>query len=202
MPKSTKVSKVAEVVLSESEDEVMSGGEEEKQVNKSEPESESDTDSDTSSDEEQTGGKKKPVKKTPVKKEAVKTKPKAKKSVKTDDEEEPKPKAKKSAKSQKEADDDKPAKKPAKSRKVKDDDKEDKPKKELNPIMKEMNKFRNEVIGAHLGTKAPMKTIPPFKLAMVDARKQMKLGEKDKNTVEVVQKASAMFKANPAKYCD
>jgi hypothetical protein len=47
-----------------------------------------------------------------------------------------------------------------------------------------------------------MKTIPPFKLAMVDARKQMKLGEKDKNTVEVVQKASAMFKANPAKYCD
>ena len=198
MPKSTKVSKV---VLSESEDEVMSGGEEEKQVvNQSESESESDTDSDTSSDEEQTGGaKKKPVKK-PVKKH-VKEEPVKKPAKKVAKSQEEKPKTRKTSKSQKDADDDKPAKKPSRSRKVKDD-KEDKPKKELNPIMKEMNKFRNEVIGAHLGTKAPMKTIPPFKVAMVDARKQMKLGEKDKNTVEVVQKASAMFKANPDKYCD
>lgn len=197
MPKSTKVSKV---VLSESEDEVMSGGEEEKQVvDTSESESESDTDSDTSSDEEQAGGaKKKPVKK-PVKK-TVKEEPVKKPAKKAAKSQEEKPKAKKAAKSQKEADDDKPAKKPSRSRKVKADG--DKPKKELNPIMKEMNKFRNEVIGAHLGTKAPMKTIPPFKLAMVDARKQMKLGEKDKNTVEVVQKASDMFKANPSKYCD
>jgi hypothetical protein len=187
MPKSSKVTKV---VLSESEDEVMSGGEEKKVVESSESESESD--SDTSSDEEQTGGAKKkvPVKKAPVKKV------KAEAETKT----ESKPKAKKSAKSQVEADDDKPAKKPSRSRKVKADD--NKPKKELNPIMKEMNKFRNEVIGAHIGTKAPMKTIPPFKVAMAAARKQMKLGEKDKNTVEVVQKASEMFKANPSKYCD
>ena len=186
MPKSSKVTKV---VLSESEDEVMSGGEEEKKVVES-SESESESDSDTSSDEEQTGGAKKkaPVKKAPVKKVKAETKT------------ESKPKAKKSAKSQVEADDDKPAKKPSRSRKVKADD--DKPKKELNPIMKEMNKFRNEVIGAHIGTKAPMKTIPPFKVAMAAARKQMKLGEKDKNTVEVVQKASEMFKANPSKYCD
>ena len=204
MPKLTKVSKVAEVVLSESEDEVMSGGEEEKKVvDDSESESESDTDSDTSDDEQAGGAKKKVAKKAPVKKEVVKTKPKkALKSVESDDEE-AKPKAKKAAKSQKETKDadEKPAKKPAKSRKVKADD-DDKPKKELNPIMKEMNKFRNEVIGSHLGTKAPMKTIPPFKLAMVEARKQMKLGEKDKNTVEVVQKASTLFKANPGKYCD
>jgi hypothetical protein len=201
MPKSAKVSKVAEVVLSESEDEVMSGGEEEKQVVVSDSESDSDTDSDTSDDEQAGGAKKKPVKKA-VKKEPVKKaakseeKPKAKKAAKSQEEE---PKAKKAAKSQ-EADDDKPAKKPARSRKAKTDD--DKPKKELNPIMKEMNKFRNEVIGAHLGTKMPMKTIPPFKEAMKAARKQLKMEEKDKNTVEVVQKASELFKANPSKYCD
>jgi hypothetical protein len=195
MPKLTKVSKVSKVELSESESEdseteVMSGGEEKKVVHKSETESESDTDSDTSDDEQAGGAKKKAVKKTPVKKAPVK---KAK-------EEETKPKAKKSAKSQKETDDEKPAKKPARSRKPKEDD--GKPKKELNPIMKEMNKFRNEVIGAHLGTKSPMKTIPPFKVAMAEARKQLKMGEKDKNTVDVVKKATELFKGNPAKYCD
>jgi hypothetical protein len=74
------------------------------------------------------------------------------------------------------------------------------PKKELNPIMKEMNKFRNEVIGPVVGSKAPKLTIPPFKLAMADARQQMGLGEKDKNTVETVQKAVELFQKNNSKY--
>ena len=76
-----------------------------------------------------------------------------------------------------------------------------KKKRELNPIMKRMNVLRNEHIGSHIGTKAPMKTIPPFKLVMAEARKQMKLNEKDKNTVEVVDKAIEIFNASPAKYC-
>lgn len=77
----------------------------------------------------------------------------------------------------------------------------DKPKRQLNPIMKQMNVLRNEHIGSHIGTKAPMKTIPPFKLVMADARKHFKLSEKDKNTVEVVDKAIELFNASPAKYC-
>lgn len=88
-----------------------------------------------------------------------------------------------------------------KAKKTKSKGNSDKPKRELNPIMKRMNVLRNEHIGSHIGTKAPMKTIPPFKLVMADARKHFKLGEKDKNTVEVVDKAIEMFDASPTKYC-
>lgn len=88
-------------------------------------------------------------------------------------------------------------KKVKKVKKVKDPNA---PKKELNPIMKEMNKFRNEVIGAVLGSKAPKVTIPPFKLAMADAREKMGLSEKDKNTVETVLKAVELFNKNNKKY--
>lgn len=84
-----------------------------------------------------------------------------------------------------------------KTKKVKDPNK---PKRKLNPIMKEMNRFRNEVIGAVLGSKAPKLTIPPFKKALVAAREDMKLGEKDKNTVEVVQRAIALFEADNSKF--
>tara|TARA_B110000879_G_scaffold211323_1_gene303675 strand:+ start:789 stop:1265 length:477 start_codon:yes stop_codon:yes gene_type:complete len=79
----------------------------------------------------------------------------------------------------------------------------DKPKKkrELNPIMKRMNVLRNEHIGLHIGTRAPMKTIPPFKLVLAEARNNLKLNEKDKNTVEVVNKAIELFNASPDTYC-
>ena len=33
-------------------------------------------------------------------------------------------------------------------------------KRQLNPIMKEMNDLRNNHIGKYIGTRAPMKTIP------------------------------------------
>ena len=39
----------------------------------------------------------------------------------------------------------------------------DKPKKQLNPIIKRMNEFRNTVIGEHIGSKAPKKTAPLFR---------------------------------------
>ena len=61
-------------------------------------------------------------------------------------------------------------------------------------------RFRNEVIGAVLGSKAPKVTIPPFKLAMADARENMGLSEKDKNTVETVLKAVELFNKNNKKY--
>ena len=89
--------------------------------------------------------------------------------------------------------------KKSKGKKVKDPNA---PKKELNPIMKEMNKFRNEVIGPVVGSKAPKLTIPPFKLAMAEARSQMGLGEKDKNTVETVKKAVELFQKDNSKYIE
>ena len=73
-------------------------------------------------------------------------------------------------------------------------------KKELNPIMKEMNRFRNEVIGTVIGSKSPKLTIPPFKLALKDARVKMKLNEKDKNTLETVNLAVELFKQDNSKY--
>ena len=63
-----------------------------------------------------------------------------------------------------------------------------------------MNRFRNEVIGPVVGSKAPKLTIPPFKKAMADAREQMKLGEKDKNTVDSVLKAIELFGLDNSKY--
>ena len=92
-----------------------------------------------------------------------------------------------------------PKSKVKKTKKVKDPNA---PKKELNPIMKEMNKFRNEVIGPVVGSKAPKLTIPPFKLAMAAARAEMGLGEKDKNTVETVQKAIELFQSDNSKYLE
>ena len=67
--------------------------------------------------------------------------------------------------------------------------------------MKRMNVLRNEHIGLHIGTRAPMKTIPPFKLVLAEARNNLKLNEKDKNTVEVVNKAIELFNASPDTYC-
>jgi len=89
-----------------------------------------------------------------------------------------------------------------KSKKVKKEKDPNAPKKELNPIMKEMNRFRNEVIGPVVGSKAPKVTIPPFKLALADARGEMKMDEKDKNTVEVVQLAVSLFEKNTSKYVE
>ena len=66
--------------------------------------------------------------------------------------------------------------------------------------MKEMNRFRNEVISLKIGSKAPKLTIPPFKKCMEAARSDMNLNEKDKNTVEVVQKAISLFEANSELY--
>ena len=77
---------------------------------------------------------------------------------------------------------------------------ESKPKRELNPIIKSMNDFRNNVIGEHIGSKAPVKTAPIFKLALSAARVEMGLEESDKNTIEVVNKATQLFQAEPDKY--
>lgn len=90
----------------------------------------------------------------------------------------------------------------SKAKKVKKVKEPNAPKKELNPIMKEMNKFRNEVIGPVVGSKAPKLTIPPFKLAIAAARSEMGLGEKDKNTVETVQKAIELFQSDNSKYLE
>ena len=79
--------------------------------------------------------------------------------------------------------------------------KSDKPKRKLNPIMARMNVLRNEHIGSYIGTKAPMKTIPPFKLVLAAARKEFKMTEDDKNTIEVVDKAIELFNIEPIKYC-
>jgi len=89
---------------------------------------------------------------------------------------------------------------PVKKKSTKKEKDPNAPKKELNPIMKEMNRFRNEVIGPIVGSKAPKITIPPFKLALADARTEMKLDEKDKNTVEVVQCAISLFEKDTSKY--
>ena len=164
--------------------------------------SEYDSDSSVSSFEapvaKQTGGKstkKTTAKKTSSKKVAKKSSKKAsKKSSKKASKKASKKSSKQSKKASKTTTKTKGKKKASKGD-------SDKPKRQLNPIMKQMNVLRNEHIGSHIGTKAPMKTIPPFKLVMADARKHFKLSEKDKNTVEVVDKAIELFNASPAKYC-
>ena len=76
----------------------------------------------------------------------------------------------------------------------------DKPKRTLNPIIKSMNDYRNNVISLHVGSKAPRKTSPIFKLTLAAARTEMGLDDKDKNTIEVVNKAQELFEANTSKY--
>ena len=76
----------------------------------------------------------------------------------------------------------------------------DKPKREMNPILKSMNNYRNNVIGEHIGTKAPRKTSTIFTLTLALARTEMGLSEGDKNTVDVVSKASEIFQKQPDKY--
>jgi len=77
---------------------------------------------------------------------------------------------------------------------------ESKPKRELNPILKSMNDYRNNVIGAHIGTKAPKKTAPIFKLTLDLARTQLGIDKNLKNTIEIVDKASEIFSTNPEKF--
>jgi hypothetical protein len=77
---------------------------------------------------------------------------------------------------------------------------EDKPKRGLNAILTSMNDYRNNVIGAHIGTKAPKKTAPIFKVTLALARTQMGIDEKQKNTIEIVNKASEIFSSNPDKF--
>ena len=76
----------------------------------------------------------------------------------------------------------------------------EKPKRELNPIIKSMNEFRNNVIGPHIGSKAPVKTAPVFKMAIAAARTQMEFDDGAKNTLEVVAKATELFQGDPDKY--
>ena len=73
-------------------------------------------------------------------------------------------------------------------------------KKELNPIMKEMNRFRNEIIGEKIGSKSPKLTIPPFKKCLADARLELKIDEGKKNTIDVVKKAIDLFNNDNSKY--
>ena len=77
---------------------------------------------------------------------------------------------------------------------------ESKPKKELNPIIKSMNEFRNNVIGPHIGSKAPVKTAPVFKMAITAARLKLGIDEDSKNTLEVVATATELFQDEPDKY--
>lgn len=168
--------------------------------------SEYDSDSSVSSFEapvaKQTGGKS--TKKTTSKKVAKKpSKESSKKDSKKDSKKSSKKDSNKGSKKSSKKDSKKGSKTATKTKGKKKASKgdSDKPKRQLNPIMKQMNVLRNEHIGSHIGTKAPMKTIPPFKLVLADARKHFKLSEKNKNTVEVVDKAIEMFDASPEKYC-
>ena len=77
---------------------------------------------------------------------------------------------------------------------------ESKPKKELNPIIKSMNEFRNNVIGPHIGSKAPVKTAPVFKMAITAARLKLGIDDDSKNTLEVVATATKLFQEEPDKY--
>ena len=77
---------------------------------------------------------------------------------------------------------------------------ESKPKKELNPIIKSMNEFSNNVIGPHIGSKAPVKTAPVFKMAITAARLKLGIDEDSKNTLEVVATATELFQDEPDKY--
>ena len=78
--------------------------------------------------------------------------------------------------------------------------KSEKPKRTLNPIIKAMNDYRNNVIGEHIGSKAPKRTAPIFKVTLSAARSSLNLEESEKNTIGVVEKASELFSANPDKF--
>ena len=77
---------------------------------------------------------------------------------------------------------------------------QDKPKRTLNPVIKAMNDYRNNVIGVHIGSKAPKKTAPIFKITLAAARSEMGIDESAKNSIDVVDKASELFSANPDKF--
>lgn len=78
--------------------------------------------------------------------------------------------------------------------------KTEKPKRTLNPIIKAMNDYRNNVIGEHIGSKAPKRTAPIFKVTLAAARSSLDMEESEKNTIGVVEKASELFSANPDKF--
>lgn len=73
-------------------------------------------------------------------------------------------------------------------------------KKGLNPIIKAMNDYRNNVIGEHIGSKAPKKTAPIFKVTLEAARLELGIEEGVKNTITIVDKASELFTTNPEKF--
>ena len=75
-----------------------------------------------------------------------------------------------------------------------------KPKRTLNPIIKAMNDYRNNVIGEHIGSKAPKRTAPIFKVTLAAARASLDMDESEKNSITVVDKASELFSANPDKF--
>ena len=75
-----------------------------------------------------------------------------------------------------------------------------KPKKTLNPIIKAMNDYRNNVIGEHIGSKAPKRTAPIFKVTLAAARSSLNMVESEKNSIIVVDKASQLFSAEPDKF--
>ena len=75
-------------------------------------------------------------------------------------------------------------------------------KKGLNPIIKAMNDYRNNVIGEKIGSKAPKKTAPVFKVTLEAARLDLGIEEGVKNTIAIVDKASELFTANPDKFLE
>jgi hypothetical protein len=75
-------------------------------------------------------------------------------------------------------------------------------KKGLNPIIKAMNDYRNNVIGEKIGTKAPKKTAPVFRVTLEAARLELGIEEGVKNTIAIVDKASELFTANPEKFLE
>ena len=75
-----------------------------------------------------------------------------------------------------------------------------KPKRTLNPIIKAMNDYRNNIIGEHIGSKAPKRTAPIFKVTLAAARSSLDIDESAKNSIAVVDKASELFSANPDKF--
>tara|TARA_B100000524_G_C23651793_1_gene370436 strand:+ start:2527 stop:3177 length:651 start_codon:yes stop_codon:yes gene_type:complete len=72
----------------------------------------------------------------------------------------------------------------------------------LNPIIKAMNDYRNNVIGEKIGTKAPKKTAPVFRVTLEAARLELGIEEGVKNTIAIVDKASELFTANPEKFLE
>ena len=75
-----------------------------------------------------------------------------------------------------------------------------KAKRTLNPIIKAMNDYRNNVIGEHIGSKAPKRTAPIFKVTLAAARASLGLDESEKNTISVVDKASELFLLTPINF--